>query len=146
MKNAVFWDMAPCSPFVNRRFGGTYRLHLQSEPPAHAGTSLADFSTLKMETIRSSESSVHQRITWRHIPEHGILHGRNSVDIARGRTISRANTLHCSLHTYLFDENKMEDASSSEMLVVSYQMTLCYTPEDNNVHSHCCDNLRSPVL
>jgi hypothetical protein len=29
MKNAVFWDVAPCRYFVNRRFGGTYRLHFQ---------------------------------------------------------------------------------------------------------------------
>jgi hypothetical protein len=29
MKNAVFWDVAPYRYFVNRRFGGTYRLHLQ---------------------------------------------------------------------------------------------------------------------
>jgi hypothetical protein len=28
MKNAVFWDVAPCRYCVNRRFGGTYRLHL----------------------------------------------------------------------------------------------------------------------
>jgi hypothetical protein len=24
IKNAVFWDVAPCKYFVNRRFGGTY--------------------------------------------------------------------------------------------------------------------------
>jgi hypothetical protein len=29
MKNAVFWDVAPCRSCVNRLFGGTYRLHLQ---------------------------------------------------------------------------------------------------------------------
>jgi hypothetical protein len=29
MKNAVFWDVAPCSSCVNQRFGGTYLLHLQ---------------------------------------------------------------------------------------------------------------------
>jgi hypothetical protein len=29
MKNAVFWDVVPCRSCVNRRFGGTYRLHLQ---------------------------------------------------------------------------------------------------------------------
>jgi hypothetical protein len=29
MKNAVFWDVMPCRSCVNRRFGGTYRLHLQ---------------------------------------------------------------------------------------------------------------------
>jgi hypothetical protein len=30
MKIAIFWSITPCSPLsVNRRFGGTYRLHLQ---------------------------------------------------------------------------------------------------------------------
>jgi hypothetical protein len=29
MKNAVLWDVAPYRSCVNRRFGGTYRLHLQ---------------------------------------------------------------------------------------------------------------------
>jgi hypothetical protein len=29
-KSIIFWDMTPCSPLnVNRRFGGTYRLHIQ---------------------------------------------------------------------------------------------------------------------
>jgi hypothetical protein len=28
MKNAVFWDVAPCRSCVIRRFGGTYRFHL----------------------------------------------------------------------------------------------------------------------
>jgi hypothetical protein len=26
---ATFWDIGPCSPYVSRRFGGIYRLHLQ---------------------------------------------------------------------------------------------------------------------
>jgi hypothetical protein len=43
------------------------------QPPAHAGFSLADFSTLKMEAIRSSETSVHTISTRRHIPENGVL-------------------------------------------------------------------------
>jgi hypothetical protein len=29
LKNAVFWDVAPCRYCVNRRFRGTHRLHLQ---------------------------------------------------------------------------------------------------------------------
>jgi hypothetical protein len=30
VKNAVFWDVAPCrSCEMNRHFGGTYRLHLE---------------------------------------------------------------------------------------------------------------------
>jgi hypothetical protein len=42
-------------------------------PSAHDGSSLDDFSTLKMEAIRSSETSVHIRSTQRHVPEDGIL-------------------------------------------------------------------------
>jgi hypothetical protein len=86
MKNAVFWDVAPCRSCVNLHFGGTYRLHLQDrkirkrgtsvsrlQPPAHAGSSLADFSILKMEAIYF-EMSVHTRSTRRDIPEDGTLH------------------------------------------------------------------------
>jgi hypothetical protein len=40
---------------------------------AYAGSSLADFPTLKMEAITSSETSVHTRSTRLHIPEDGIL-------------------------------------------------------------------------
>jgi hypothetical protein len=54
---------------VNRRFGRTYRLQT-----AQAGSSLANFSTLKMEAIRFSETSVHTRSTRGHVPKDGILH------------------------------------------------------------------------
>jgi hypothetical protein len=29
LEECVFWDVAPCSICVNRRFGGMYRHHLQ---------------------------------------------------------------------------------------------------------------------
>jgi hypothetical protein len=31
MKNAVFWDVAPCGFIIDRRFGGTCPLHLQGK-------------------------------------------------------------------------------------------------------------------
>jgi hypothetical protein len=31
MTNIVFWDLAPCGSGLNRRFGGTYHLHLRRE-------------------------------------------------------------------------------------------------------------------
>jgi hypothetical protein len=79
MKNAVLWDVAPCRYCeMNRCFGESYRHHLQGSrwlAGAHAGSSLADFSTLKMKAIRSSETSVHfTGSIRRHISEDGILH------------------------------------------------------------------------
>jgi hypothetical protein len=52
-------------------------VYAKLQPPAHAGYSLADFSTLKMKTIRSSEMSVHTRSTRFHIPDDGILQDCN---------------------------------------------------------------------
>jgi hypothetical protein len=90
MKNVVFWDVALCKSCVNRRFGGTYSLHLQGrkickqgiseqeaadwaisrnhwwlslQPPAHTGSSLIDFSTLKMEAIQTSVYSSINKVT-----------------------------------------------------------------------------------
>jgi hypothetical protein len=51
---------------VNRRFGGL-------QPP-HADSPLGDFSTLNMEAVGFSETSVYTRSTQLHIPEDGILH------------------------------------------------------------------------
>jgi hypothetical protein len=84
MKNVFFWDVALCRYCVNRRFEGTYRLHLQTadwQPPVHAGSSLADFSTLKMESIRSSRTSVYTISTRPHIPKDGILHSHHREDL-----------------------------------------------------------------
>jgi hypothetical protein len=68
LKSIIFWDVTPCSLFsCNRRFGGT---------PAYMLV-LAEIisSTLKMEAICSSETSVvNQRTTLRHIPEDDTLH------------------------------------------------------------------------
>jgi hypothetical protein len=48
---------------------------------AHAGSSHADFSTMKMEVIRFSETSVHTRSTGSHIPEGGILYNWSCCQI-----------------------------------------------------------------
>jgi hypothetical protein len=41
MKNAVFWDVAPCRSCVNRRFEGTYHLHLQGRKIRELGTNVS---------------------------------------------------------------------------------------------------------
>jgi hypothetical protein len=60
---------------------GRDRFFMKKQPPTHAGSSLADFSTLKMEAIRSSETSVYTRSTRRHIPEDGILHSHRRENL-----------------------------------------------------------------
>jgi hypothetical protein len=37
----------------------------------------------------------------------------------------------------------MEAISTSEMSVNFYQSTWCNIPEDNDLHTHCCENLKS---
>jgi hypothetical protein len=66
MKNDVFWDVAPCRSCVNRRFGGTYCLHLQvrktHERRANVSRWLADCHVRKTEgRMCSSACVLHTR-------------------------------------------------------------------------------------
>jgi hypothetical protein len=79
MHAAICWDIAPCSPYVKRRFGRTQHFHLQGRKSAwvrhliHAVVFLGRFSTLKKEVLRSSETSFHKLTTWSYIPEDGNM-------------------------------------------------------------------------
>jgi hypothetical protein len=61
---------------------GVFDWWLSLQPPAHVGSSLADFSTLKMEAIDSSETSIYTRSMRRHIPEDSILHSHRRENIS----------------------------------------------------------------
>jgi hypothetical protein len=75
MKNAVFWDVAKCGSCQNRRFTGkVVRSVLQLLLSANVVPSSLILSTLTMDTIRSSETSVLTKATWRHDPQYGILY------------------------------------------------------------------------
>jgi hypothetical protein len=58
MKKGVFWDVTLCRTL---------------QPATHTCSPLADYSTLKMEAISSSETSVYPTSTKHHIPEDNIL-------------------------------------------------------------------------
>jgi hypothetical protein len=45
MKNSFFWDVAPCRSCLNRRFGGTYRHHLQGRKIRERETSVSRWLT-----------------------------------------------------------------------------------------------------
>jgi hypothetical protein len=86
MKSTIFGDITPCSPLkVNRRFRGTFRLHLQGRRISRGRSQRerwqvetlvfcsAYFSTLKMEAICSSETSVDTQRTTRRISQKIVL-------------------------------------------------------------------------
>jgi hypothetical protein len=87
MKNAVFWDVTPFGCCWNRHFGGTYRLHYQCGKNQQVrnkfnSNQLLDtvkfvpssliLSTLMMEAVCSSETSVSTRATQRHIERYSV--------------------------------------------------------------------------
>jgi hypothetical protein len=80
-KRTIFWDMTPCSPFsCTRRFGG--RIASIFRATCFLDGLLNYSSTLKIETIRSSETSgATQRTTRRHIPEDDTLHNHRCENL-----------------------------------------------------------------
>jgi hypothetical protein len=54
---------------------------LSLQPPSDVGSPFADFSTLNIEAICSSETSVNARSTQRHIPEDDMLHSHRCGDL-----------------------------------------------------------------
>jgi hypothetical protein len=94
----VFWDVAPCGCCKNRRFGETYLLHhecsmLRLLVTANVVPSSLIISTLMMEAIRSSETSVLTRTTRRHIPQDGILQALSSIQIRSNVSYFNSNWL-----------------------------------------------------
>jgi hypothetical protein len=81
LKNAVFWDVAPCRSCENRRFGGTYYLHHQGRKIRERGTSV---NSLQSHLKRNSSAlctriGVHATIQPAVIPSrHSIIASHNT--------------------------------------------------------------------
>jgi hypothetical protein len=54
MKHTVFWHMALCGSCMNRRFGGTYRLHLQGRKIHERRTSVSRWLQCALDTLNKS--------------------------------------------------------------------------------------------
>jgi hypothetical protein len=70
MKNAVFWDVAPCRFNIKRRFGGNYRLHLQGSNNAREG-SIRRIALLTVSNLITLSSLALFALHWRwrrHVP------------------------------------------------------------------------------
>jgi hypothetical protein len=118
------------------------------------------FSTLKMEAICSSETSVDTKRTTRLAtcfdagfllslffdPEDGgdmFLRnvGWHSTDCTACHLISR-----WFLAQFIFSTLKIKAMCSSETSVDTQRTTRRYIPEDGTLHNHRCDNLKSYII
>jgi hypothetical protein len=94
---AIFSYIAPCIPYVNRRFGGKYHLHIhvENQPKTshllQAGFLVRLIFDLKMEGIHSSETSVHIWTTRRYIPEGGNSHRNILFFLLRTKDFTAVN-------------------------------------------------------
>jgi hypothetical protein len=133
MKSIKFWDITPCSPSsVNRRFGGTYRLHLQGRKISWARNQRGrrwqapvGFEVLTAVVMKST-------IFWDIKPCSPLtlngLHGVISQTIVRSacHLLSR-----WFLAQFIFSTLKMEAICSFEASVDTEQTTRRYIPEDS---------------
>jgi hypothetical protein len=75
IRNTVPWNITPCSPVkVNRRFGGTYRVHLQGWISRARYYLLSGWYLARPIRYSSETSVAFQRITRCYIPEDATLH------------------------------------------------------------------------
>jgi hypothetical protein len=92
----------------------------------HAGFSLADFSTLKMKAIRSSETSVQTRSTQHYFPEDGILQEKQMFLAPTLNVMSFTSSPHyfsllsLVLFKYLLENYSLAD---KEMIESKYKIT-----------------------
>jgi hypothetical protein len=71
MTVAIFWDIAPCSSHVKRRFGGTYRFHFQGRKSAELQAGFffdpEDVGATFLRNVASyAEYTALYPRTWRH--------------------------------------------------------------------------------
>jgi hypothetical protein len=93
--------MAPCRSCVNRRFGGIYRLQI----PAHDGSSLADFSTLKMEAMSPKRWFIQDL--------HGAISQKTAVFIAKAvktSTLTSSVLVQCTDKQHAMSSHELQSA------------------------------------
>jgi hypothetical protein len=104
IKNAVLCDVTPCGSCKNERFGGTYRLHYQSDKNRRAGNNVSSNYLVFLRSVRrllvtanavpssaiivtlmvtksSSETSVLTKATRRNIPGDSIIHSHRRENL-----------------------------------------------------------------
>jgi hypothetical protein len=67
----TFWDTAPCTPYVNRCFGGIYHFHLQGRKSAEEETGVQKMAEDRGDAFLRSVCS---HTDYRTVPRVGNIH------------------------------------------------------------------------
>jgi hypothetical protein len=148
VKSTIFWDITPCTPLkVNGRFRETCRLHLQGRRKQVANRchllscwflAQLNFSTLKMEAICSSKTSVDTRwSTQRYIPTTSNPTPSNLATVTAqallvisGISLFYIRVYKDSIQIYILPRNHMHQLVTEEIYAfkVRFQRTIfcCY--------------------
>jgi hypothetical protein len=85
VKNVVFWDVALCRSWVNRRFGGTYRLHHQGRKICERELTSAGGCRLSHQSETINYIRIEREVTWKiNREERGRVWVKVSKQVAEG--------------------------------------------------------------
>jgi hypothetical protein len=104
-KNVVFWDVALYISWVNRRFGGTYRLHLQGRKIRERWTGVRRWLQLQLR-LSSQVFSTLLYMSWGH--DRIFLDNCATIRYVTARCCVFVQQLLCYIqHVYGADTNKL---------------------------------------
>jgi hypothetical protein len=120
MNVAICWDKAPCSPYVNRRFGGRYNLHLQGRKSAEQETSVARQNDFVYPTeCHHKENKVR---LWSR-----SFHGRAAIPTANSSgpyMLSRSSASNTPTHnSYIFNKSRFRTEEHLSVFLSDYLIT-----------------------
>jgi hypothetical protein len=94
----IFWEMTPCGSYKNRRFGGSYRLHLQGAR-VRALQSEVESSCIGTDSYES-ETSVLIRATRCHSPEDDNHHSHRRGNLKFYKNKVNHNTVFADIQCF----------------------------------------------
>jgi hypothetical protein len=134
----IFWEMTPCGSYKNRRFGGSYRLHLlHLLVPLHE----ASFLPLPLQLLYGCiPHTVHPKYRYTKPIPHSSNLGLFSLSTAwlsipESLPVQELTTSLCNLLALVHPEDGGIQSSETSVLI---RATRCHLPEDDNHQTYYC--------
>jgi hypothetical protein len=154
--SCIFWDKIPCSPLkVNRRFGGTRRLHFQGRRVSRA----RNWRESRLEARRFLARLILRPWWWRwHVPPkrlltfnglHGFISHKRELFITTGvRTSDLHDIVQFGRQVPMFVKNFLPQSSGQKSLLWAWKLTRFHStlwlserhkPQKSNEYILGCD-------